>query len=498
MNLRCPACHAPLPERAVVAADPIVTCPDCAAEVDVSRAGTQAGRPRFVPEIDRTDTELGGYRVQALIGGGGMGTVYRAVAPDGTPVALKVLSQALGATPAFVARFAREVEALARLDHPAIVRVLASGTEDGVPWFAMELVEGPDLKNRLAPGPLSPDEVGAIFGRLFDALEHAHARGVVHRDLKPANVLLSAAGAKLADFGIARFEGGALTRSQAVTRLTETAIVIGSLPYMSPEQKRGGPVDGRSDLFSAGVMLYEAATGTIPQGAFSRPSQIDPRFDRAYDELVMRLLHPDPARRPASAAEAREALAAARAPDRGRRRLRTLATRTGVVAAVAFTAVVVMLGGWTALRRGGTSAGGGPTASTKVQVNPRKEVAAPLATGPGAAGPATPDQPQPQAVGGDTAPPNAQAILKQSLDRAPDLDPGLAPSNDATGARGRKKLVAPQYRVDVKVSKGGFAPKASKVTNMTKTGKATPGPSKALPPSLREVEEPLQVQPQRK
>jgi len=471
MNLLCPACHAPLPERAAVVGDPVVTCPACAAEVDVSRAGTQAGRPRFVPEIDRTNSELGGYRLEALIGGGGMGTVYRALGPDGTRVALKVLSQALGATPAFVARFAREVEALARLDHPAIVRVLANGTEDGVPWFAMELVEGPDLKSRLAAGPLSPDEVGTIFGRLFDALEHAHARGVVHRDLKPANVLLAAAGAKLADFGIARFESGPLTRSQAVTRLTETAVVIGSLPYMSPEQKRGGSVDGRSDLFSAGVMLYEASTGSIPQGAFSPPSKIDPRVGRAFDELVMRLLHPDPARRTASAAEARSALASALGPSRGRRRIETLARRTGAVAAVAFAALVATLGGWTALRRGGTSGGAGPTASTTVQVSRRTEPARPVATAT-AAGPATPSQ--------------VQANQKQGLDEAPDLGPGLTPSNDADAIRGEKKRIAPKYRVDVKVSKRGSAPKMAKAT-------AKSGPSKALPPSVRELDEPLQL-----
>jgi serine/threonine protein kinase len=481
MNLLCPACHAPLPERAVVVADPVVTCPACAAEVDVSRAGTQAGRPRFVPEIDRTNTEIGGYRVEALIGGGGMGTVYRALASDGTRVALKVLSQALGATPAFVARFAREVEALARLDHPAIVRVLANGTEDGVPWFAMELVEGPDLKSRLATGAVSPDEVGAIFGRLFDALEHAHARGVVHRDLKPANVLLAATGAKLADFGIARFESGALTRSQAITRLTETAVVIGSLPYMSPEQKRGGPVDGRSDLFSAGVMLYEAAAGTIPQGAFAPPSQLDPRFGRPFDELVMRLLHPDPARRTASAAEARAALTAALASSSRRRRpLESLATRTGAVAAVAFAALIATLGGWTALRRGGASASDGPTLSKKVPVDSRNEPAANGAIAPSAVGPATPDQIQPSIGGAGATPPNAQAIQEQSLDEAPELGPGLVRSNDATGVRGGKKGAAPKYRVDVKVSKGGLRSKAA----------AKAGVSKAAPASFPQVEEP--------
>jgi len=456
MNLLCPACRTPLPESAVAAADPVVTCPACAAEVDVSRAGTQAGRPRFVPEIDRTGTAIGGYRVEALIGGGGMGTVYRALAPDGAPVALKVLSQALGATPAFVARFAREVETLAHLDHPAIVRVLANGTEDGVPWFAMELVDGPDLKSRLSAGPLPPDEVSAIFARLFDALDHAHARGVIHRDLKPANVLLAAAGAKLADFGIARFETGALTRSQAVTRLTETAVVIGSLPYMSPEQKRGAPVDGRSDLFSAGVMLYEAATGMIPQGAFSPPSQLEPRFGRAFDELVMRLLHPDPARRPASAADARRALAAVGAP----RRLKTLAVRTAVAGALAFAALVATLGGWTALRRGG-GATREPSLAKTAQVAAKE---APAAAVPVVA---TPDG------------------MKQGLDRGPDESPAIPAAKDEVVVRRKSKVIPPQYRVDVKLSKGVSTSKLSAKARPPK-GAAWPPPVSEEPPVRRD------------
>lgn len=349
MNLLCPACHTPLPDVAVSPSDMVVACPACSAEIDVSRAGTQAGRPRFVPEIDRTGATIGGFRIEALIGGGGMGTVYRALGPGGAVVAVKVLAQALGDDPAFVARFAREVETLSRLDHPAIVRVLGNGTDGGIPWFAMELVDGPDLKTRLAGGALAPLEIAAIFGRLFEGLEHAHARAVVHRDLKPANVLLAASGAKLADFGIARLDPATLARSQAVTRLTETAVILGSLPYMSPEQKRGAPVDGRSDLFSAGVMLYEAATGTLPQGAFALPSALDRRLGRAFDALVMRLLQPDPARRLRSAAEAGQALAGALGT---RARAKVFASRAAVAAGLTLVALFATLGGWTALRRG--------------------------------------------------------------------------------------------------------------------------------------------------
>jgi serine/threonine protein kinase len=314
VNLLCPACHTPLP----AAATPVVTCPVCAAEIDLSRAGTAVGRPRYVPEPDRSGRAVAGYQVGARLGGGGMGTVYRAVAADGREVAIKFLSPVLAGSPELVARFAREVEVLAGLDHPAIVRVLGQGDDGGVPWFAMELVEGEDLRARLRRGGLSRHEVAGIFDRLLAALAHAHARGIVHRDLKPANVLLAADGARLADFGVARWEAETTDRA-AATRLTETAAVIGTLPYMSPEQRRGTAIDRRSDLFSLGVMLYEAVTGTVPQGAFAVPSVVNRAFPRALDRLVMALLAPDPAARPASAEEARRTLVAALAPPRSGR-----------------------------------------------------------------------------------------------------------------------------------------------------------------------------------
>jgi len=206
-------------------------------------------------------------------------------------------------------------------------------------------------------------------------------------------------------------------------------------------------------------MLYEAATGTVPQGAFSPPSRLDPRFARAFDELVMRLLHPDPAHRTASAGEARAALASLEA----RPRLKILATRTAVAAALAFVALVAALGGWTALRRGGASPRDDLAGSTKVQANSRTELAAPVA--------------------GAVAPPNLQAMVKQSLDQSPDLGPGLVPSNDANIAPAKKKAVPPKYRVDVKLSKAGSM---SKVATKSR-------PSKAVAPSFPDTDESLQL-----
>ena len=328
MNLLCPACHTPLPPASAA----VVSCPGCSAEVDVTRAGTVAGKPRFVPEIDRSGTAVGGYQIAARLAGGGMGTVYRATGPDGRDVAIKFLSPALAQNAEVVARFAREITTLARLDHPAIVHVRAHGAEEGIPWFAMDLVEGSDLRARLARGPLPPAETAAIFARLLSALEFAHDAGVIHRDLKPANLLLAPDGARLADFGVARWDAEVLATSDALTRLTETAAVIGTLPYMSPEQRRGAAVDRRSDLFSTGVMLYEVATGALPQGAFPPPSAVNRAYGRAFDRSVLRLLQPDPARRPSSAAEAAASLASALQPSTAR--LMRYAARAAVLLAL--------------------------------------------------------------------------------------------------------------------------------------------------------------------
>jgi serine/threonine-protein kinase len=371
LNLLCPACHTPLPADA----DAVVTCSTCAAEVDVTRAGTISGRPRFVPEIDRTGTEVGGYRVESRLGGGGMGTVYRAAAADGAIVALKFLAPALADNPDVVARFAREIDMLARLEHPAIVRVRAHGTEDGTPWFAMALVEGSDLRARIAAGPLAPAETAAVFARLFAALAHAPARGVVHRDLKPANVLLGADGAQLADFGIARLEAEMLTGP--MTRLTETAAVLGTLPYMSPEQRRGGALDRRSDLFSAGVMLYEAATGVVPQGAFAPPSEMNRAYRRPFDRIVMHLLQADPARRPGTAAEAAMRLASALAPRRPRAR----------AIAVSAAALALVLAGGTLGRRAMVRGVGQSDGNKEVETFATTTAPAPVAPAPGKAAP---------------------------------------------------------------------------------------------------------------
>ena len=278
--------------------------------MDAARLETLVGKPRFVAERSWTGVELGGLVVEEIIGAGGMGTVYRARSLDNgqAPLAVKFLSPSLAAEPELVARFWREVALLEKLDHPAIVKVKAHGQSQDVPWFAMELVDGPTLAVRLAKGPLSVNEARAIFSRLLDALAHAHAHGVVHRDLKPANVLLADDGARLADFGIARLDMEAATRK---TQLTRTDAILGTFPYMSPEQRAGRPVDARSDLYSVGVMLYEALAGERPEGAFPPLHRRRAEVPGRLDQVVLRLLQPDAKERFASAAESKHALVAA-------------------------------------------------------------------------------------------------------------------------------------------------------------------------------------------
>ena len=278
--------------------------------MDAARLQTLIGKPRFVAERSWTGVELDGLVVEELIGAGGMGTVYRARSlGDGqAPLAVKFLSPSLAAEPELVARFWREVALLEKLDHPAIVKVKSHGQSQEVPWFAMELVDGPTLSARLAQGALSLDEARAIFSRLLDALAHAHGHGVVHRDLKPANVLLASDGARLADFGIARLDMEAATRK---TQLTRTDAILGTFPYMSPEQRAGRPVDTRSDLYSIGVMLYEALAGERPEGAFSPLHRQRAEIPGRLDQVVLRLLQPDPKARFASAADSKSALLSA-------------------------------------------------------------------------------------------------------------------------------------------------------------------------------------------
>jgi eukaryotic-like serine/threonine-protein kinase len=208
------------------------------------------GTPR--PLVD------GKYRIAAELGRGGMGIVYRA---EDTrlkrPVALKFLSEDLAASPEARARFLREAQAAASLDNPHVCTVYGAGEHEGRAYIAMALVEGGSLKDRIASGPLTLDETLSISRQVAEGLAEAHGRRIVHRDIKPANIMLAGGRhAKITDFGLARIEGSGET--------TRTGGVVGTLAYMSPEQAQGLPTDQRTDIWSAGCVIYEMLTGRAP------------------------------------------------------------------------------------------------------------------------------------------------------------------------------------------------------------------------------------------
>ena len=214
-------------------------------------------------------TRLGTYEIVSALGAGGMGEVYRATDTKlKRQVALKMLPPSLAADPDRLARFQREAESLASVNHPHIAAIYGLEDADGVRVLVMELVEGEDLAKRIARGPVSLDDVLLIGTQIAEALEVAHAQGIIHRDIKPGNVMVRQDGSvKLLDFGVAKLTPSDAARvgMEAPTRLaTEPGTVVGTATYMSPEQARGLSVDARTDIFSLGVVLYEMATGRLP------------------------------------------------------------------------------------------------------------------------------------------------------------------------------------------------------------------------------------------
>lgn len=226
---------------------------------------------------------LGPYAIQDLLGVGGMGEVYRGRDTRlGRDVALKVISPTRVGDPGLRRRFEREARAASVLNHPSIVTVYDVGDTDGIPWIAMEWVEGRTLRQAMAQGPLHVREALKIAQQIAGGLAAAHAKGIVHRDLKPGNVMLTADGrCKIVDFGLARQTPGealegpisqADTMDAPAAEATREGAILGTVGYMSPEQASGKPVDFRSDQFSFGVIAYEMLTG---QRAFERPTPVE-------------------------------------------------------------------------------------------------------------------------------------------------------------------------------------------------------------------------------
>ncbi|PWT83984.1 MAG: hypothetical protein C5B57_05675 [Blastocatellia bacterium] len=211
--------------------------------------------------------QLGAFEIINVLGAGGMGEVYKAQDTRlNRLVAIKVLSETLSATPQVLERFQREARAASSLNHPNICTIYDVGTDP--PFIAMELLDGETLQQRLSRGPLDIATVVGIALALADALEAAHTRGIIHRDIKPANLFLTPHGPKILDFGLAKVAAAttAADASYQATRppqtlLTDRGVTVGTVAYMSPEQLRGEEIDARTDLFSLGLVLYEAVTG---------------------------------------------------------------------------------------------------------------------------------------------------------------------------------------------------------------------------------------------
>ncbi|PRQ02595.1 serine/threonine-protein kinase [Enhygromyxa salina] len=276
------------------------------------------------------ETVLERYTVQALLGEGGMGEVYRAVDERGQAVAIKRLHAEVATSGDLVARFQREASAHAILSHPNIAAMHAVGVTDaGHLFFVLELIEGHDLATELERGALAPARAVKLAIQLLSGLHHAHQFGMVHRDLKPENVLLAGSGdheqAKLIDFGLVKLLTDVLG-SDECQRLTRTGVVFGTPQYMAPEQmvpEPVDPIDHRSDLYAVGILLFEMLCGRRPFEAdeitqlwrahLTEPApslaEFEPRLDHPdLDAILQTLLAKRPSQRFASALAVRRAL----------------------------------------------------------------------------------------------------------------------------------------------------------------------------------------------
>jgi len=260
---------------------------------------TRASAAKPDPFVGRT---FDGYRIESVIGRGGMGVVYLATQLSlDRPVAIKVLPEDFATHPQFLERFHREVDILSRLSHPNVVTVFERGAVDGREYLVMEYVRGTSLREVIRNGPLPPAEALSIVRSVLAGLEHAHLAGIVHRDIKPENVLLAPGGiVKVADFGLSRIRG-----PEDMTRLTHTHLLLGTFEYMAPEQReKAKEADERSDLYATGVVLYEMIAGELPIGMFAPLSEKRPgECDRRLDEVIRKCLDKQPERRYQHASE---------------------------------------------------------------------------------------------------------------------------------------------------------------------------------------------------
>lgn len=270
---------------------------------------------------DLTGRQLGAYRIVGPLGEGGMAAVYKAVQTGkiSRQVAIKVLPQHLAKSPEFVKRFDQEANVLAQLQHPRILPVFDFGETDGYTYLVMPFIESGTLADVLNGKPLPLPQIRSLGAQLAEALDYANSRGLVHRDVKPSNVLVDERGnCLLSDFGISKLLAGS-------EKFTTTGGLVGTPAYMSPEQGRGEPLDGRSDVYALGVIVYEMATGRVPFRAetplavivkhlndpLPLPRTLNPELPEALERVICKALAKAPGDRFATAGEFGRALQAA-------------------------------------------------------------------------------------------------------------------------------------------------------------------------------------------
>jgi serine/threonine-protein kinase len=316
----------------------MATCPTCRTHYSDDLKVCAADGEPLVPDEAMAfadgdvpaGTTVGEYRVEAKIGEGGFGAVYRAVHPlIGKAAAIKVLNKQYSSNPQMVSRFIAEARAVNQIRNRNIIDIFSFGAlEDGRQYYVMELLDGKTFDAWLkARGRLTPEEAMPVLRGIARALDAAHTNGIAHRDLKPENVFLvfeddGLVFPKLLDFGIAKLLGDSITGHK-----TRTGTPMGTPHYMSPEQCRGRNVDHRTDVYSFGVLVFEALTGKVPfdgedvmeilmkhtTAPAPRPSEVCPALPAALDDAMLAFLEKDPQKRPASLGAGLDALAAAAA-----------------------------------------------------------------------------------------------------------------------------------------------------------------------------------------
>ena len=339
---------------------------------------------------------LAHYRITAAIGAGGMGEVYRATDTKlGRDVALKVLPSEMASSPERLERFRREAKALAALDHPGIVTVYSVEEAEAVHFLTMQLVEGQPLDKLIPDGGMPIERLLAIGTTLAEAIAAAHDKGIVHRDLKPANVMVTTDGrVKVLDFGLARMSlaGDSADSALSTEARTRDGAVMGTVPYMSPEQVQGKAVDHRTDIFSLGVVLYEMASGRRPFGGGSTvelgsailrdtpPDLTTLRADlpEGLMRVVSRCLEKDPAARFPSMRDVHGALSTVSAGAVGGRASSGHGTRRRWLALGIAAGLAILLGGAYLVARSGILRPGGSAPEAAVEPRIRSIAVLPL------------------------------------------------------------------------------------------------------------------------